>query len=252
MSRSSAWRAPDALRPVQITTEINKHAEGSALIECGDTRVICTASVEQKIPNFLRGSGQGWVTAEYGMLPRSTGSRMTREVKRGRMSGRTQEIQRLIGRSLRAIVDLNRLGERTIWVDCDVIQADGGTRTASITGAYVALALACSRLRQGGEIASTPLLDLVAAVSVGVVDGQVQLDLCYQQDSSAEVDMNVVMTGKGDFVEIQGTAEGKAFSRRQLAQLLDLAEKGIHELMAEQRQTLSRSLGDLSLLFPNG
>ena len=250
MSRSSSRRAPDALRPVRITTAINKHAEGSALIECGDTRVICTASVEQKIPNFLRGRGQGWVTAEYGMLPRSTGSRMTREVKRGRMSGRTQEIQRLVGRSLRAVVDLNQLGERTIWLDCDVIQADGGTRTASITGAYVALALACSRLRQSGEIASTPLLDLVAAVSVGVVDGRVQLDLCYEQDSSAEVDMNVVMTGKGDFVEIQGTAEGKAFSRRQLDQLLDVAEKGIQELMAAQRQTLSRSLGDLSWL-PN-
>lgn len=250
MNALSPSRAAGEARPVQITVDYNKHAEGSALIECGDTRIICTASVEEKVPRFLRGSGQGWITSEYGMLPRSTGSRMTREASRGRLSGRTQEIQRLIGRSLRSVVDLTKLKERTIWLDCDVIQADGGTRTASITGAFVALVLAVQRMLQEGVIEETPLLDWLAATSVGIVDGAPQLDLSYAQDSSAEVDMNVVMTGSGEFVEIQGTAEGRAFSRTQLDQLLELAGVGIRRLIDTQRSTLEGRLGTLDRLFP--
>ncbi len=204
-------RQLDHMRQVTITPAYSKHAEGSALIECGDTRVICTASIEDKIPSFLRGSGKGWVTSEYGMIPRSTGTRMTRDATKGKPSGRTQEIQRLIGRSLRSVVDMHALKERTIWLDCDVIQADGGTRTASITGAYVALALAVAKLQKDGSLDQPVLLDYVAAVSVGIVDGEPYLDLSYEEDVAAEVDMNVVMTGQGLFVEVQGTAEEKPF-----------------------------------------
>ena len=207
----SALRQDDQLRSVRLTRDFIRHAEGSALVEFGDTRVICTASVEESVPGFLKGKGRGWVTAEYGMLPRSTGSRMRREAAVGKQSGRTQEIQRLIGRSLRAVIDLEKLGERQILIDCDVIQADGGTRTASITGAYVALADAISRLMAQGKLAENPLRDQVAAVSVGMVGGRALLDLDYPEDSGCETDMNVVMTGSGRFVEIQGTAEGEPF-----------------------------------------
>lgn len=229
-------RAVDALRDVRLTRHYTKHAEGSVLVEFGDTKVICTASVDESVPPFLKGKGQGWVTAEYGMLPRSTGSRMRREAASGKQSGRTQEIQRLIGRSLRAVIDLEKLGERQIQIDCDVIQADGGTRTASITGAYVALCDAIDKLLADGKLAANPLRDQVAAVSVGIVNGEPLLDLDYVEDSGCETDMNVVMTGVGHFVEVQGTAEGVAFSREEMNRLLDLAEKGIGELLQLQRQ----------------
>jgi ribonuclease PH len=232
-------RAADALRTVRLTRHYTKHAEGSVLIECGDTKVICTASVEESVPSFLKGKGQGWVTAEYGMLPRSTGSRMRREAASGKQSGRTQEIQRLIGRSLRAVVDLQKLGERQILIDCDVIQADGGTRTASITGAFVALADAIAGLLAAGKLTESPLRDHVAAISVGVVAGQPVLDLDYIEDSGCETDMNVVMTGDGRFIEVQGTAEGAPFSRDEMNALMALAEKGIGELVALQKQALA-------------
>ena len=223
-------RAPDSLRPVTITRGYTKHAEGSVLIEFGDTKVLCTASVLDKVPPHKKGSGEGWVTAEYGMLPRSTHTRSDREAARGKQSGRTQEIQRLIGRALRSVVDLSQLGERTIQVDCDVIQADGGTRTASITGAYVALADAVAWLHAQGKITQSPIIDSVAAISVGVVGGVPMLDLDYNEDSNCDTDMNVVMTGKGGFVEIQGTAEGVPFSSEELNALLALAQKGIAQL----------------------
>ncbi|MFK7090113.1 ribonuclease PH [Chromobacterium violaceum] len=232
-------RSADAMRVVRLTRSYTKHAEGSVLVEFGDTKVICTASVEETVPSFLKGKGQGWVTAEYGMLPRSTGSRMRRESAAGKQSGRTQEIQRLIGRSLRAVTDLAKLGERQIVIDCDVIQADGGTRTASITGAYVALADAIRGLIDAGKLSATPLRDQVAAVSVGVYKGQPVLDLDYLEDSDCETDMNVVMTGSGRFVEVQGTAEGEPFSEEEMAAMLALARKGIAELLAYQRQALS-------------
>jgi ribonuclease PH len=223
-------RAPDSLRPVTITRGYTKHAEGSVLIEFGDTKVLCTASVLDKVPPHKKGSGEGWVTAEYGMLPRSTHTRSDREAARGKQSGRTQEIQRLIGRALRSVVDLSQLGERTIQIDCDVIQADGGTRTASITGAYVALADAVAWLHAQGKITHSPIIDSVAAISVGVVGGVPMLDLDYNEDSNCDTDMNVVMTGKGGFVEIQGTAEGVPFSSEELNALLALAQKGIAQL----------------------
>ncbi|AAQ61509.1 ribonuclease PH [Chromobacterium violaceum] len=232
-------RSADAMRVVRLTRSYTKHAEGSVLVEFGDTKVICTASVEETVPSFLKGKGQGWVTAEYGMLPRSTGSRMRRESAAGKQSGRTQEIQRLIGRSLRAVTDLAKLGERQIVIDCDVIQADGGTRTASITGAYVALADAIRGLIDAGKLSATPLRDQVAAVSVGVYKGQPVLDLDYLEDSDCETDMNVVMTGSGRFVEVQGTAEGEPFSEEEMAAMLGLARKGIAELLAHQRQALN-------------
>ncbi len=232
-------RAPNQLRPIRITRRYTKHAEGSVLIECGDTQVICTASVEEKVPPFLRGKGQGWVTAEYGMLPRSTGSRMSREAASGKQSGRTQEIQRLIGRSLRAVVDLTRLGERSIQIDCDVIQADGGTRTASITGAYVALHDAVSFLLREQLLAASPLRDQVAAISVGVYQGVPVLDLDYREDSDCDTDMNVVMTAGGGLVEVQGTAEGEPFSREQMDAMVDLAEHGIRQLFVLQNEALA-------------
>jgi len=231
-------RTPDQLRSVEILRHYTKHAEGSVLVKFGDTHVLCTASVEEKVPPFLRGKNQGWVTAEYGMLPRSTGSRMQREASQGKQSGRTQEIQRLIGRSLRAIIDLEKLGERSIQIDCDVIQADGGTRTASITGAYVALHDAIGTLLAKGLIAESPLKDTVAAISVGVYKGIPVLDLDYIEDSDCDTDMNVVMTGNGGFVEIQGTAEGEPFARSEMTAMLDLAEKGIKELAAKQKTAL--------------
>jgi len=237
MTRPSG-RSAHQLRDISITRHFTKHAEGSVLVSFGDTRVICTASVEESVPRFLRGSGQGWVTAEYGMLPRSTGSRMDREATRGKQGGRTLEIQRLIGRSLRAVMDLSALGENTITIDCDVIQADGGTRTASITGACVALADAVSVLRERGVVKGNPLRQLVAAVSVGVYDGAPVLDLDYAEDSAAETDMNVVMTEGGGFVEIQGTAEGTPFSGKDLEGMLGLARAGIAELIGKQRATL--------------
>jgi ribonuclease PH len=231
-------RACDQLRPVEIIRHYTKHAEGSVMVKFGDTHVLCTASVEEKVPGFLKGKGQGWVTAEYGMLPRSTGSRMDREAARGKQSGRTQEIQRLIGRSLRAIIDLEKLGERSILIDCDVIQADGGTRTASITGAYVALHDAISFLLKSGKISESPLKDAVAAISVGVYKGKPVLDLDYIEDSDCDTDMNVVMTGKGGFVEVQGTAEGEPFERDAMNAMLDLAAHGIQQLIIEQNKAL--------------
>jgi ribonuclease PH len=231
-------RANNQLRPVEIIRHYTKHAEGSVLVKFGDTHVLCTASVEEKIPSFLKGKGQGWVTAEYGMLPRSTGSRMDREAAKGKQSGRTQEIQRLIGRSLRAVIDLQKLGERTIHFDCDVIQADGGTRTASITGAYVALQDAVSYLISKGLIAESPLTNTVAAISVGVYKGHPVLDLDYIEDSDCDTDMNVVMTGTGGFVEIQGTAEGEPFDRATMNAMLDLAASGINELFELQARAL--------------
>lgn len=224
-------RAADALRPVTFTRGFTRYAEGSVLISMGETRVLCTASVLEKVPPFLKGKGQGWVTAEYGMLPRSTHTRSDREAARGKQSGRTQEIQRLIGRSLRAVIDLSKLGERTIHIDCDVLQADGGTRCASITAAWVALADAIDGLLGSGALAENPLLDSVAAVSVGVVSGQPRLDLDYEEDSGCDADMNVVMTGSGRFVEVQGTAEGHTFDRATLNELLDLAQDGIAQLL---------------------
>ncbi len=231
-------RAHNQLREVEIIRHYTKHAEGSVLVKFGDTHVLCTASVDEKVPGFLKGKGQGWVTAEYGMLPRSTGSRMDREAARGKQSGRTQEIQRLIGRSLRAIIDLEKLGERSIQIDCDVIQADGGTRTASITGAYVALHDAISKLLKNGLITESPLKDAVAAISVGVYQGKPVLDLDYIEDSDCDTDMNVVMTGKGGFVEIQGTAEGEPFERDAMNAMLDLAAHGIQQLIAKQKEVL--------------
>jgi len=231
-------RLPQQLRPVHITRHYTMHAEGSVLIEFGNTKVLCTASVEEKVPPHKRGSGEGWVTAEYGMLPRATHTRSDREAAKGKQSGRTQEIQRLIGRSLRAVFDLTLLGERTIALDCDVIQADGGTRTAAITGAYVAAHDAVSALLAAGKIAKSPLVGAVAAVSVGILDGTPLLDLEYVEDSACDTDMNVVMTGAGHFVEVQGTAEGQAFSRMEMNRLLDLAESGIAELQALQRAAL--------------
>jgi ribonuclease PH len=236
-------RTPTELRPVVLTPNYLIHAEGSVLIEVGRTRVVCAASVEDRVPPFLRGSGKGWVTAEYGMLPRATTTRSAREASSGKIGGRTQEIQRLIGRSLRAIAKLEQLGERTIWVDCDVIQADGGTRTASITGAFVALVLALDRLRQQGAIAGIPVTDYVAATSVGLVDGTPLLDLAYDEDSRAEVDMNVVKTGDGRYVEVQGTAEGAPFTRETLDALLELASRGIEELVGIQRSVTGPILG---------
>ncbi|MEQ1556859.1 MAG: ribonuclease PH [Gallionella sp.] len=233
-------RQPNQLRDIRITRHYTKHAEGSVLIECGDTKVICTASVEERVPAHKKGTGEGWVTAEYGMLPRSTGSRMSREAAKGKQSGRTQEIQRLIGRSLRAVVDLKKLGERTIQIDCDVIQADGGTRTASITGAYVALHDAVSGLLAKGLLAETPLNDFIAAISVGMVEGTPVLDLDYIEDSACDTDMNVVMLGSGHFVEVQGTAEGYAFSRDEMNALLDLAQNGIVDLIKMQRAVLAK------------
>jgi len=232
-------RPADALRPVRITRRFTRHAEGSVLVEFGETRVLCTASVEEKVPAFLKGKGSGWVTAEYGMLPRSTKTRTSREASTGRPSGRTFEIQRLVGRSLRGVANLAALGPRTIWLDCDVIQADGGTRTAAITGAYIALADALQYLRANGQISSLPLKDFVAATSVGVVEGQPVLDLCYAEDSIADVDMNVIMTGGGKFVEVQGTAEETPFDRPQLDAMLALASAGIQELIALQRRLLA-------------
>ncbi len=232
-------RAANALRPVKITRGYTVHAEGSVLIEFGATRVLCTASVEEKVPPHKRGSGEGWVTAEYGMLPRATHTRSDREAARGKQSGRTQEIQRLIGRSLRAVFDLKLLGERTIQLDCDVLQADGGTRTAAITGAFVAAQDAVNGLLAAGKIARSPITAAVAAISVGIVKGTPLLDLEYVEDSACDTDMNVVMTGAGHFVEVQGTAEGVAFSRAEMTALLDLAEKGIGELMALQQQALA-------------
>ena len=231
-------RAADALRPVRITRHYTRHAEGAVLIEFGDTKVLCTASVEEKVPPHKRGSGEGWVTAEYGMLPRATHTRSDREAARGKQSGRTQEIQRLIGRSLRAVFDLSKLGERSIQIDCDVLQADGGTRTAAITGAYVAAHDAVSWLIAQGRIAESPLKDAVAAISVGILYGQALLDLEYVEDSACDTDMNVVMTGAGHFVELQGTAEGVAFTRAEVDVLLNLAEKGIRELLVAQREAL--------------
>src|SRR6478752_3078149 len=228
-------RAPSDPRPTTITPGFLAHAEGSVLIEVGRTKVICTASVEDRVPPFLRNSGKGWVTAEYGMLPRATSTRTQREASTGKVGGRTQEIQRLIGRSLRSVAKLTELGERTIWVDCDVIQADGGTRTASITGGFVALTLALKKMRAAGQIKTLPIVDHVAATSVGVVEGTPLLDLAYDEDSRAEVDMNVVKTGDGRFIEVQGTAEGPPFERKALDDLLELADAGIRELVALQR-----------------
>ncbi len=231
-------RANNQLRQVEILRHYTKHAEGAVLIKFGDTHVLCTASVDEKVPGFLRGKNQGWVTAEYGMLPRSTGSRMQREAAQGKQSGRTQEIQRLIGRSLRAIIDLEKLGERTIQIDCDVIQADGGTRTAAITGAYVALYDAVSHLIKNGLISASPLRDSVAAISVGVYKGMPVLDLDYVEDSDCDTDMNVVMTGSGGFVEVQGTAEGEPFQRDVMNAMLDLAAAGIQQLSQQQKVAL--------------
>lgn len=237
MSRPNG-RAADQLRPVTIHREFTCHAEGSVLVSFGNTRVICTASVEEGVPRFLRGKGQGWVTAEYGMLPRSTNTRMGREAARGKQGGRTVEIQRLIGRSLRAALDMGKLGEHTITIDCDVIQADGGTRTAAITGACVALVDAIRFMQRKGMITTDPLREMVASVSVGMVDGTPVLDLDYPEDSSADTDMNVIMMDGGEFIEVQGTAEGRCFSRAELDSLLDLASQGIQELIATQKEAL--------------
>ena len=229
-------RRPDQLRETRIVPKYLMHPEGSVLIEAGATRVICTASVEDRVPPFLRNTGKGWVTSEYGMLPRATTTRTTREASSGKVGGRTQEIQRLIGRSLRSVTRLEALGERTVWIDCDVIQADGGTRTASITGSFVALVLALEVMRQKGVIQSVPVTDYVAATSVGIIDGQPQLDLAYAEDSRAEVDMNIVKTGAGKYIEVQGTAETTPFGRDALMSLLDLADRGIQQLIQLQRE----------------
>lgn len=237
-------RDKNALRSVEIIPGYLKYPEGSALISAGDTRVICTASIDERVPQFLKGSGKGWVTAEYGMLPRATQSRTMREAARGHLSGRTQEIQRLIGRSLRAVVDLQALGERTVWMDCDVLEADGGTRTAAITGSFVALTLALNSLVAGGQLKKLPLRDFLAAVSVGMVGGELMLDLAFGEDSKAEVDMNVVMTGSGLLVEIQGTAEGAPFSDHDLGEMIGFARQGIGHLIELQKQALG-PLADL-------
>lgn len=231
-------RQPDELRPVKITTNYNKYAEGSVLIEMGDTKVICTATVEERVPSFMKGQGKGWITAEYSMLPRATQVRNQREAAKGKLGGRTMEIQRLIGRALRSIVNLAALGERTITLDCDVIQADGGTRTTSITGSFVALAVALNRLVDQKLLDSIPLTDFLASVSIGIVEGQPLLDLCYDEDSQAKVDMNVVMTGSGKYVEIQGTGEDSPFSKDELQTLLSLSETGIRSLVAIQKSVL--------------
>ena len=235
MTTRSDERAHDQLRDTTLTPHYLMHAEGSVLIQAGNTKVICAASVEDRVPQFLRNTGKGWVTAEYGMLPRATSTRTQREASTGKVGGRTQEIQRLIGRSLRSVTNLPALGERTIWIDCDVIQADGGTRTASITGAFVALALALEKMRARGIINSIPLSDYVAAISVGIVDNEPLLDLAYEDDSRAEVDMNIVKTGNGRFIEVQGTAEAMPFGREALLMLLDLADAGIRELVQKQK-----------------
>jgi ribonuclease PH len=239
MTKRRNGRAPEALRTVRFTRQYTRHAEGSVLVEFGDTRVLCTATIEEGVPGFLRGKGQGWVTAEYGMLPRATHTRSGREAARGKQTGRTQEIQRLIGRSLRAVVDMAGLGERTVTIDCDVLQADGGTRTASISGGFVALVDACELLRSRGKLSSSPIHGQVAAVSVGIVGGVPVLDLDYEEDSSAETDMNVVMNSAGAFIEVQGTAEGHAFHRHELDALLNLAATGIGELCSLQQQALT-------------
>lgn len=231
-------RQPSELRTIRITRNFTRHAEGSVLIEMGDTRVLCTASVEESLPSFLRGRGQGWVTAEYGMLPRSTHTRSAREAAKGKQSGRTQEIQRLIGRSLRAVTDLKALGERQITLDCDVLQADGGTRCASITGAWIALCDACEKLVAAGKLPANPVRDHVAAISVGIYKGEAVTDLDYPEDSDCDTDMNVIMTGSGGIVEIQGTAEGEPFTRVQMNQLIDLAEAGIRVLVGKQKEAL--------------
>lgn len=233
-------RSPEQLRPVKITPDFITTAEGSALIEMGNTRVICTASIEEAVPQFMRNTGKGWISSEYSMLPRSTLTRTPREVSKGRQGGRTHEIQRLIGRSLRAVTDLARLGERTIWIDCDVIQADGGTRTASITGAFVALGLSLEKLVEAGTLPAAPLRDFVAAVSIGIVDGEILLDLCYEEDSRADVDMNFVMTAGGKLVEVQATAEHQVFDDAQLTKMMLLARRGVQELIAKQHGVLTR------------
>jgi ribonuclease PH len=235
-------RTPEQMRPVNIVPDYITTAEGSVLIEVGNTRVICTASIEESVPSFLRNTGKGWITSEYGMLPRSTLTRTPRDASRGRANGRTFEIQRLIGRSMRAVVDLARLGERTIWIDCDVIQADGGTRTASVTGAFVALGLAMEKLVDAGTLTSAPVRDFVAATSVGIVDGEIMLDLAYEEDSRAEVDMNVVATGSKKLVEVQATAEQRPFDEAQLKKMMDLARHGIEALIAKQQAMLSKML----------
>ncbi len=236
-------RGPDELRDLNIKTNVSIHAEGSVLIEAGQTRIVCTASVEDRVPGFLKGSGEGWVTAEYGMLPRATSTRTTREAKTGKIGGRTQEIQRLIGRSLRAVTKLKELGERTIWIDCDVLQADGGTRTASITAGFVALVLACKKLVESGTLVTVPIDDYVAAISVGIVGSMPVVDLCYEEDSAADVDMNIVKTGNGRFIEVQGTAEGAPFSQVELNELLRLADNAISEIIEVQRKTVGEILG---------
>jgi len=233
-------RQPEQMRPVNIIPEFISTAEGSALIEVGNTRVICTASIEESVPGFMKGAGKGWITAEYSMLPRSTLTRTAREASRGRQSGRTHEIQRLIGRAMRAVVDLKRLGERTITLDCDVIQADGGTRTASITGAFVALGLAMQKLVEAGTLTAAPIRDFVAATSVGIVEGEILLDLCYEEDSHAEVDLNFVMTGGRKIVEVQATAEQHPFDETQLKKMMDYAAKGIETLVAKQQSILAK------------
>ncbi len=231
-------RSPDQIRPVNLVPDYIHTAEGSVLIEVGNTRVICTASIEESVPQFMRNSGKGWISSEYAMLPRATLTRTPREVNKGRPSGRTHEIQRLIGRSLRAVVDLERLGERTIWMDCDVIQADGGTRTASITGAFVALGLALEKLVEAGTLTASPLRDFVAAISVGIVDGEIMLDLCYEEDSRADVDMNFVMTAGRKLVEVQATAEHQVFDEAQLSKMIALAGQGVQSLIAKQQAVL--------------
>jgi ribonuclease PH len=235
-------RAPNELRPTRIHPQFLIHPEGSVLVEAGRTRVICTASVEDRVPPFLRNTGKGWVTAEYGMLPRATSTRTQREASAGKVGGRTQEIQRLIGRSLRSVMKLEALGERTVWLDCDVIQADGGTRTASITGAFVALVLALQHIRERDMLQTMPVVDYVAATSVGIVDGARLLDLAYEEDSKAEVDMNIVMTGSGKFIEVQGTAETQPFGKDALLELLDLGQAGIQKLIDLQRQAVGHIL----------
>lgn len=235
-------RQHDEMRPVRLTPGFTKNPDGSVLVQAGDTMVLCTAMIEPKVPGFLKGTGTGWVTAEYSLLPSSTDTRTQREASRGKITGRTSEIQRLIGRSLRAVVDMKVLGERTVWIDCDVLQADGGTRTAAITGSFVALCLALMKLQAEGIIKEMPITDYVAATSVGIVDGEVVLDLEYIEDSRADVDMNVVMTGQGKFVEVQGTAEGQPFSRAKLDELLLLAEKGIQEIIALQANIIGKGI----------
>jgi len=235
----SDGRKPSQLRPLKITPSYIKTADGSVLIEMGDTRVICTAKLEERVPPFLRNSGKGWITAEYGMLPGSSQQRIGRESSRGKVGGRTHEIQRLIGRSLRSVADLKSLGERSVWIDCDVIQADGGTRTASITGAYIALMEAVRVWRERGILSVDPVKDAVAAVSIGIVDGKILLDLCYEEDSKADVDMNFVMTGSGKFIEVQGTAESAPFTKKQMERMAEIAHQGIKELLQAQKKVIA-------------